>query len=266
MPQESIWEASLKDEVQSNPTCPILIKRTTPHKLTDIELRNYFNLHSVDEIDINSMYDYFKENLFAYYKGLYLPHLICAAPFVSYDKIYKALSEVFQVISPNTGSNTEENFNYFQYYWLIWRSNQQRLIQAHSKELYELGIEHGLDLAYRDSASRSNAYYFAASAPLDFILKNFETFIVPDNNIYASGKVSISDVIEKRFLHNYGCTSLRLEKQDMNAKDPLFSKIARIQYFYEYNHIEKTWEWVYTDDWKTYQKIYGKIKKLKIKD
>lgn len=198
MLQENIWEKSLNDEVSSEKCNSILIKRTTPHKLTLVELRNYFNTHELNEINVNSMYEYFEENMFTDYSGLYLPHLICSVPFISLEKVCRALDEVFQVISPNTGSNTEDNYNYFQYYMLIWRRKNLWPISSAFEELYELGINHGLDLSYVDSSCMSNGFYFAASAPINYINENYNTFIVPENNMYDINGISIIEIIERR--------------------------------------------------------------------
>lgn len=179
MSQESIWEKSLSGEVSKPSNPSILIKRTFAYPLTDLHLRNYLSSHSVNDISLDSLYDYFRENLFNDFNGLYLPHLLCMMDYIPYDKIYKALDEVFQVISPNMGSLTEMNYNYFQFFLLVMRKDGTFFLQSRIKELYDLGLKHGLDVLYHDMNNRLMNIYYATIASFDDILVNYEHILIP---------------------------------------------------------------------------------------
>lgn len=176
MSQESIWEKSLNDEVD-NQRSGVLIRKNFPYELNDITLRNYFNMHKLDEICTESIYDYFKDNMFKDFEGFYLPHLLCRVPYISYEKIYKALEEVFKVISPNIGTNNEHNMNYFQYYMTIWRKENLVFLQYFFKDIYSLGLKYDLDKNYCDTYGYTNLAYYFASAPLDEIFNNYKFFV-----------------------------------------------------------------------------------------
>ena len=107
MSQENIWKQSLEEDSVDVSSKNIMIRRNFPHELTELELRNYLNTYKVEDISLVSFDDYFKENMFKDCKGLYLPHLLCAVPYMRYKKIYKALDSVLEVISPNMGSLTD---------------------------------------------------------------------------------------------------------------------------------------------------------------
>ena len=145
MLQEDIWEKSLNDEVD-NQNSAILIQRNFPHELNDINLRNYFNIHKLDDICIETIHDYFKDNMFKDFEGFYLPHLLCRVAFTEYEKVYKAMEEVFKVMSPNIGTNNDYNMNYFQYYMTIWRRENLVLLKSYFKDIYELGLKYNLDI------------------------------------------------------------------------------------------------------------------------
>ncbi len=182
MSQENIWKQSLEEESVDVSSKRIIIKDNLVHELTELELRNYFNEHKLKEISLDSIYDYFKDNMFKNYEGLYLPHLLCAVPYTGYDKIYKALEEVFLVISPNRGSLTDENYNFFQYFMLVWRRNNIfEEFDSKFLELYELGIKHGLNTSYLDLRYCTNGYYYMLSAPLEDIEKNYLRFLELEN-------------------------------------------------------------------------------------
>lgn len=218
MSQENIWEQSLSGEVKKLSTPAILIKKTFAYPLTDLHLRNYLNTHAVNDIHLDSFYDYFKDNLFQDFKGLYLPHLLCNMPYISYEKIYKALDEVFQVISPNMGSLTEMNYNYFQFFVLIMRKNEMLYLGNKSKELYDLGLKHGLNVLYSDAYYNLMCTYYAAIAPFEDILENYEYLLIPKVEGFNPQYLwNVLKVMEYRFISCYVDDSKEIERKIKNS-------------------------------------------------
>lgn len=217
--EKDIWKETLKNQ-ENEPKEKMITKyRQKQHnyELEPLQIRNYINTHPIEKINIDTLYQYFGENIYEFYGDdkMPLPHLICGTMNVHPEKKLKTLEAAFQAIDPNIGNLTLHNFNYFQYYCLVLNQLVKKSATPNKfdpaqqiVDLYNLGIQYGLDAQSTDLCKYSNMDYYMAALDLDYIEKSVEKILTKENNIIA-GKdcknrpiYAINFLTARRALHN----------------------------------------------------------------
>lgn len=183
---KDIWEKSLNGEIanSNSKNANFYINKRPPRKLDDLNLRNYFHTHTIEEISADSMYGYFGDNVFLDFNGLFLPHLIVSSRlsygnYGAWQRIIKALDAAFQFIDINTGSLTEENFNFIQ--WLILSQvvdygrfgiTSVRLLER----VYKYGVDNGMNEDFKDTNFKRSIDYAFGCCDFDVLSNLFDGF------------------------------------------------------------------------------------------
>lgn len=195
---EDIWKKSLG--IENNPSYKERSLEYYNLKVERINLRNYINVHTTDEINVQTLYKWFGEYFFNKIdtKGLFIQHLACSVREIPFEKRYKLLEEIFKVTSPNIGNYREINYNYFQYCLLVSRLPGINYTSDELLKLYELGIKNGMNEYYIDSYRQLISHYFVAICPYNIINDLFDVFLTPNKNVNNEAIWTPIEILERR--------------------------------------------------------------------
>lgn len=185
MKMEDIWEKAFGSTPNYDES-KIKLEYTYYHKMNKIEIKNYMYSHTADQINKDTLYNFFGPNIYEKVENTnhYFIHEIFYTKF-DIDRTYKALEAVLNFLSPNLGEFTygENYMQIFLFYYRFFKYNdldtdtQVMIIKA----LYELGIEYGLNVNYASLENNTMWHYlfisildFKVIKQLMFSLSNYE--------------------------------------------------------------------------------------------
>lgn len=255
---EDIWKKSLG--IEDSSTYKEKNLECYQFEMNKLNLRNYINVHTVDEINIQTLRRWFRED--SLYKpddqGHYIQHLACGVTSVPFEKRYKLLEEIFKIIHPNMGRYGNLNYNYFQYCLLISRLVGIDYKTEELLKLYELGIKNGMDENYLDDCGQLMSHYLAAISWYSDVNGLFDVLILNKNfknNYHYTPKEILENRLQAHYLPSgtFGC---RMKKSIPGIDEELSS-------IYGYEELKRSLIDENFDTRDVRDKIKEKILKLK---
>ncbi len=269
--EKDIWKNIKIDEKNSKDNLASNFNRLRKYNFSMnwLNLRNYINRYSVDEINISTLESWFGNNLYqSDNDGNFIIHLLSFLKYIPIEKRCKALEISFQIFGPNLGAYNKENYNYFQSSLLYSRRPYLLYSSNDLRKMYEIGIKYGLDINYVDSFNNSFVAYLLSISPFKIIEELYEILLI-------SGNVS-------EWEKNLEILEIRTEYKDIGTdigtyiKNTIFNNIISSRYnsmrknqveylpnwnYYNYYPFSYEEEVYYEDDREKNERVYNNIKK-----